>query len=235
MDSSRFADENYTKFHVNRTIYNEASEKLYKWFFHLISFIMLRITSFLVLISSAKHRESIGTVFAEIWWDMWNLDFSTFNGIPNPSRVESHKIRCGITSRRLKTARAGPKWSHVPTTHRQSNIRINSDWRMSKILKDSTTIMIALLKCWQTDVQTFLGKYEITGQKQRMNSRWALSPLCSNTQWASISRVGKKVDMPFFSIKMPNHMKLLIKKKFFCLFLAKIPWKLIYYWISRSR
>ena len=25
--------------------------------------------------------------------------------------------------------------------------------------------MIALLKCWQTDVQTFLGKYEITGQK----------------------------------------------------------------------
>ena len=28
MDSSRFADENYTKFHVNRTIYNEASEKI---------------------------------------------------------------------------------------------------------------------------------------------------------------------------------------------------------------
>ena len=32
--------------------------------------------------------------------------------------------------------------------------------------------IIALLKCWQRDVvQTFLGKYEIAGQKQRMNSR----------------------------------------------------------------
>ena len=30
MDYSRFADENYTKFHVNRTIYNEVSVKLYK-------------------------------------------------------------------------------------------------------------------------------------------------------------------------------------------------------------
>ena len=37
---------------------------------------------------------------------------------------------------------------------------------MPKILKNGTTVMIALLKCWQTDVlQTFLGKYEITGQK----------------------------------------------------------------------
>ena len=30
IDSSRFADKNYTKFHVNRTNFNEASEKLYK-------------------------------------------------------------------------------------------------------------------------------------------------------------------------------------------------------------
>ena len=66
MDSLRFADENYTKFHVNRTIFNEASEKLYKLIFHLISFIMLRIASFLVLVSSAKHKESIGVVFAKI-------------------------------------------------------------------------------------------------------------------------------------------------------------------------
>ena len=66
INSLYFSDENRTKFHVNRTMFNEASEKLYKLSFHLISFIMLRIMSFLVLVSSAEHMESIGVVFAKI-------------------------------------------------------------------------------------------------------------------------------------------------------------------------
>ena len=66
MNPLYFSDENRTKFYVNRTIFNEASEKLYKLSFHRISFIMLRIMSFLVLVSSAKHTESIGVVFAKI-------------------------------------------------------------------------------------------------------------------------------------------------------------------------
>ena len=51
MDTLCFFDENHTKFYVNRTISNEVNLKLCKSFFHVISFIMVRITSFLVLFS----------------------------------------------------------------------------------------------------------------------------------------------------------------------------------------
>ena len=70
MDSLCFSDENHTKFHVNRTIINEISFRLWEWIFHEISFIFVRIMSLLVSLSSAKHKESIGLVFAKIWWEM---------------------------------------------------------------------------------------------------------------------------------------------------------------------
>ena len=92
MDSLCFSDENHTKFHVNLTIFNEVSLKLCKSIFHVISFIIVRITSFLVSVSSAKHRESIGVVFAKIWREMRNSEISHFLiGAPTPSRVEVHK------------------------------------------------------------------------------------------------------------------------------------------------
>ena len=96
MDSLCFSDENHTKFHVNPTIFYEVRWRLWKSIFHLIFFIMLRIASFLVLVSSAKHKESIDVVFAEIWWEMRNSKISHFLIVtPTPSRIESHKIRWG--------------------------------------------------------------------------------------------------------------------------------------------
>ena len=66
MDSLCFSDENHTKFHVNRTIINEISLRLWKLIFHGISFIIFRITSFLLSVSSAEDKKSIGVVFAKI-------------------------------------------------------------------------------------------------------------------------------------------------------------------------
>ena len=70
MDSLCFYNENHTKFDVNRTILNKVNFKWYNSIFHGISFIMVWITSSLVLVSSAKHKESIGVVFAKIWWEI---------------------------------------------------------------------------------------------------------------------------------------------------------------------
>ena len=70
MDSLCFSDENHMKFHVNRIIINEDNLKWYKLIFHTISFIIFRITSFVVSVSSAKHKEFIDFVFTKIWWEM---------------------------------------------------------------------------------------------------------------------------------------------------------------------
>ena len=47
--------------------FNEISLNLGKSIYHVISFIMVWITPFLVLFSSEKHKESIGAVSAKIW------------------------------------------------------------------------------------------------------------------------------------------------------------------------
>ena len=83
MDSLCFSDQNHTKFHVNRTIINEISLRLWKSLFRGISFVIFRITSFLVSVSSAKHKESIGVVFAKIEWEMRMSKISHFL-IANP-------------------------------------------------------------------------------------------------------------------------------------------------------
>ena len=43
MDSLCLSDEQHTKFHVNRTIFNEVNLILYKTIDHEISFIMVQI------------------------------------------------------------------------------------------------------------------------------------------------------------------------------------------------
>ena len=90
------AEDENVKYSFQRIHFNEVSLKLGKWIFQVIFFIIVRITWFLVSRSSAKHKQSIGVVFAKIWWELRKPKISHFLiSTPTPSRVESHKIRWG--------------------------------------------------------------------------------------------------------------------------------------------
>ena len=61
-----FSNENYTKFHVNRTMFNEILEINLLWRFLNYDPICVVFGPF----SSGKHKETIHTTFAKIRWKM---------------------------------------------------------------------------------------------------------------------------------------------------------------------